>query len=152
MGRIWSWLVSLIVRIWSGHSLLRALWFDMRGASRGAQFLVGLWVGPPHRRDFIKAYPRYCQNLKSGTTSPRKTMTVSHEPHDVDSTMQFIRADSKVNRRYITPGAEINTGKYEVRKVHIRDARPRRAECTLDTTGFQLLDHKSEVSEFCFRS
>jgi hypothetical protein len=79
-------------------------------------------------------------------------MTVSHEPHDVDSTMQFIRADSKVNRRYITPGAEVNTGKYEVRKVHIRDARPRREECTLDTTGFQLLDHKSKVSCFRFRS
>ena len=75
-------------------------------------------------------------------------MTVSTEPHDVDSEMLFMRRDSKINRRYITPGMETNTGKYEVHKVHIKDARARRAECTLDTTGFQLTDHKSKVPTF----
>lgn len=74
------------------------------------------------------------------------TMTVSTEPHDVDSQMLFIKRDSKINRRYITPGLEVNTGKYEVHKVHIRDARPRRVQCSLETTGFQLGDHKSAVN------
>jgi len=72
-------------------------------------------------------------------------MTVSAEPHDVDSDMLFIRRDSRINRRYITPGLEVNTGKYERQKVHIRDARPRRGECSLDSTGFELIDHKSAV-------
>ena len=73
-------------------------------------------------------------------------MTVSTEVHDVDSEMLFIKRDSKVNRRYITPGKEVNTGKYELHKVHINDARARRDKCSLDTTGFQLTEHKSEVS------
>jgi hypothetical protein len=74
-------------------------------------------------------------------------MTIAGEPRDVESSMQFVKADSKENRRYITPGAEYNTGKYETRKVFVRDARPYRHECTLDETGFQLFDHKSEVQE-----
>ena len=74
------------------------------------------------------------------------TMTVSTEPHDVDSQMLFISRDSKINRRYISPGLEVNTGKYEAHKVHIRDARPRRGQCSLETTGFQLSDHKSAVN------
>jgi hypothetical protein len=78
-------------------------------------------------------------------------MTVSTEPHDVDSQMLFIKRDSKINRRYITPGQEVNTGKYEVHKVHIRDARPRRAECSLETTGFVLTDHKSAVVSLSIR-
>ena len=72
-------------------------------------------------------------------------MPFAKQSHDVESSMQFIKADSKENRRYITPGLEINTGKYETRQVFIRDARPHREECTLDTTGFQLFDHKSSV-------
>jgi hypothetical protein len=72
-------------------------------------------------------------------------MPFAKQSHDVESSMQFIKADSKENRRYITPGLEINTGKYETRQVFIRDARPHREEYTLDTTGFQLFDHKSSV-------
>jgi hypothetical protein len=65
--------------------------------------------------------------------------------HDIMSSMQFVRADSKDNRRYITPGVEINTGKYETRQVLIHDVRPRLSEFTLDTTGFQLFNHKTAV-------
>ena len=72
-------------------------------------------------------------------------MTVAVEPHDVDSTMQFIRPDSTINRRYIVPGKEVNTGKYEVKQVHIKDARPRQDEYTLDNNGFQIFNHKTSV-------
>jgi hypothetical protein len=73
---------------------------------------------------------------------------VNIEPQYVESEMHFVKADSKVNRRYITPGLEINTGKYEVKTVRIRDARPFRQECTLDTTGFELFEHKTKVCDY----
>jgi hypothetical protein len=70
---------------------------------------------------------------------------VNAQIHDVESTMLFVKADSKVNRRYITPGLEINTGEYETRKVRINDMRLRLDECTLDTAGFQLFNKKTAV-------
>ena len=72
-------------------------------------------------------------------------MTLVHKAYNVESTMQFIRRDSKVNRRYITPGVEVNTGKYEGKKVYVNDVRPIREQCKLDTVGFELLDHKTNV-------
>jgi hypothetical protein len=72
-------------------------------------------------------------------------MTASIAGQDVVSTMQFIKSSSKLNRRYISPGEEVNTGEYEVRQVFIRDARPHITDFSLDTTGFELVAHKSEV-------
>jgi hypothetical protein len=39
----------------------------------------------------------------------------------------------------------VNTGVYEDKDVLIRDARPKRAEITLEKNGFNLIDHKSKV-------
>jgi hypothetical protein len=64
---------------------------------------------------------------------------------DVDSTMQFLTANSRYNRRYVTPGAEINTGVYETKTIRVCDVRPRQEECKLDVTGFQLFRHESKV-------
>jgi len=65
--------------------------------------------------------------------------------HDVKTTMRFVKPDSKINRRYITPGIEFNTGKYEIRGVFVRDARPCHQVYSLESTGFQLFDHPSGV-------
>jgi len=78
-------------------------------------------------------------------------MTVAVEPHDVTSTMQFIRPDSTINRRYIIPGKEVNTGKYEVKQVHIKDARRQQDEYTLDKSGFQLFTHETTVRMLTFK-
>ena len=66
---------------------------------------------------------------------------------DVHTKMRFVKADSKDNRRYITPGLEINTGTYEEREVLVRDARPNTEQFTLDSAGFQLFDHHTDVSQ-----
>jgi hypothetical protein len=71
-------------------------------------------------------------------------MTVS-KSYDVDSTMQFVSLETKYNRRYVTPGAEINTGIFAPRDVHVHDVRPTKDECKLDVTGFELFDHESKV-------
>lgn len=65
--------------------------------------------------------------------------------HCVPTILSFIRSDSDFNRRYIAPSAEVNTGVYEDHAVEIEDARPNRESFTLDTAGFILADHKSEV-------
>ena len=65
---------------------------------------------------------------------------------DVDSTMLFVTPDSKINRRYVCAGTEINTGTFETKKVHVRDVRSEQDKCKLDITGFELFRHKSIVS------
>lgn len=67
------------------------------------------------------------------------------EGFDVDSTISYLRKDSKYNRRYVTPGAEVNTGLYETRPVRVKDIRPQVDEYSLHTTGFQLFHHESKV-------
>jgi hypothetical protein len=64
---------------------------------------------------------------------------------DVNATLKFITSTSKFNRRYVAPGEEVNTGVYEDKEVFIRDGRVERNELSLDTSGFALLDHKSNV-------
>jgi hypothetical protein len=44
------------------------------------------------------------------------------------------------------PKEEVNTGVYEEKPVLIKDARHDRENFTLDNSGFQLVDHKSDVT------
>jgi len=66
----------------------------------------------------------------------------------VTADMTYVAEGSFINRRFAAPGIEANTGKYEVHKVRIRNARPFREQLTLDSCGFQLFDHKSKVKNF----
>ena len=66
----------------------------------------------------------------------------------VTADLTYVAEGSFINRRFAAPGVEANTGKYEVHKVRIRNARPFRKELTLDRCGFQLFDHKSAVKNF----
>jgi hypothetical protein len=68
--------------------------------------------------------------------------------HNVSTDLTFISPTSKFNRRYIAPAAEVNTGVYETHPVLIRDARAEREKFTLETSGFQLVDHVSKVPDF----
>lgn len=80
-----------------------------------------------------------------GVVNRKKEMVNASTPREVTATLSFIRPDSKFNRRYIAPMAELNTGVYEDKTVVIKDARPNRDSFTLDTGGFVLLDHTSKV-------
>ncbi|KAH6971071.1 hypothetical protein BKA56DRAFT_678203 [Ilyonectria sp. MPI-CAGE-AT-0026] len=74
-------------------------------------------------------------------------MTVKY-PTDRQATMEYIRPDSKMNRRYMAAGEEVNTGKYETKPVLVHDARHEIPKLTLDTTGFELFEHESKVSDW----
>jgi hypothetical protein len=75
-------------------------------------------------------------------------MTNFHKDRSVTAELEYIRSDSVLNRRFVAPGAEMNTGRYERRQVRIRDARSSVETLALDRCGFELIKHESTVTDF----
>jgi len=59
--------------------------------------------------------------------------------------MKFPTGESKIHRRYVTPGAGLNTGVSAPHQVYIRDARPLQDGIQLDVNGYQLFQHQSKA-------
>ena len=66
----------------------------------------------------------------------------------VEATINYVARDSFINRRFVAPGVERNTGRYEAHRVPMRDARPCKARFTLDVEGFVLAERPSAVTDF----
>lgn len=66
----------------------------------------------------------------------------------IQTELVYLSPGSHVNRRFVSQGQEVNTGKYEPYPVHISDGRPLKAQFTLDTHGFVLAHHVSRVADF----
>ena len=66
----------------------------------------------------------------------------------VDASIMYVAPGSFINRRFVAPGVEHNTGTYEPHIVKVRDARPIADHFTLDTHGFVLSKHRSSVEDF----
>lgn len=66
----------------------------------------------------------------------------------VETEITYLAPGSFINRRFVAPGREVNTGEYRPYPVMIRDARPRQADFTLASHGFTLLQHRSAVRDF----
>ena len=66
----------------------------------------------------------------------------------IEAEMEYVCADSQVNRRFVAPGKEFNTCRSENHRVTIRNGRPFRDQLTLDSVGFSLVDHTSAVRDF----
>ena len=62
--------------------------------------------------------------------------------------LNYLEPGSVVNRRFVAPGVEVNTGTYRPYPVEIRDARPDPDRFTLDRHGFVLARHQSQVRDF----
>jgi hypothetical protein len=60
----------------------------------------------------------------------------------------YLAPGSFVNRRYVAPSREVNTGEYRTYPATIQDARPHQAEFTRATHGFELRTHRSAVRDF----
>jgi hypothetical protein len=111
---------------------------------------IGMWVeiqqlgNSAKLRGFCGETLGYLLAIVKFNAETRPRMTVA-KSYDVDSTMQFVCPETKYNRRYVTPGAEINTGIFAPRDVHVNDVRPTKDECKLDVTGFELFQHESKV-------
>ncbi|MBO0804445.1 MAG: hypothetical protein J2P25_15390 [Nocardiopsaceae bacterium] len=68
--------------------------------------------------------------------------------HHVSATLNYLAPGSERNRLYVAPGAHMTTTKYAPRRVTITDGWPRRGDFGLDTSGFTMLEHRSEVTDF----
>ena len=66
----------------------------------------------------------------------------------VETQITYVAPGSFVNRRFVAPGVEHNTGRYEPHVVRVRDGRPIADHFTLDRQGFQLFAHRSAVKDF----
>jgi hypothetical protein len=66
----------------------------------------------------------------------------------VNAAITYVANGSFVNRRFVAPGVEHNTGRYETHAVQIRDARAIRDHFNLDVHGFVLADKPSAVQDF----
>jgi hypothetical protein len=70
----------------------------------------------------------------------------------VEAVLNYVAPDSRVNRRYVFPGDEVNTGRFVPHRVAISDARQTTPAPTLDTHGFELFQHRSAVTDFSDRT
>ena len=76
------------------------------------------------------------------------TMVHSQAQATVEAEIEYLAPNSTINRRFVAPGAELQTTQYERHRVPIRNARLERERLTLDSCGFALLDHRSAVRDF----
>lgn len=75
-------------------------------------------------------------------------MTSITQARTVEAEIGYLAPGSHINRRFVAPGKEVNTGTYRNYRVQIRDARPLSEQFTLDTHGFVLAGHRSAVRDF----
>ena len=66
----------------------------------------------------------------------------------VETEITYLAPGSFMNRRFVAPAREVNTGEYRAYPVTIRDARPCQSEFTLASHGFMLATHRSSVRDF----
>lgn len=75
-------------------------------------------------------------------------MTETDNTRSVQTEITYLAPGSFINRRFVAPAVEVNTGEYEKHLVTIRDGRPIKDQFNLDTQGFVLAKHKSAVADF----
>ena len=66
----------------------------------------------------------------------------------VDAEISYLAPGSFVNRRFVAPGKEVNTGTYLPYSVKVHDGRPIRSQFSLDQNGFVLAEYRSAVTDF----
>jgi len=71
-----------------------------------------------------------------------------HEVRSIEAEISYLAPGSHINRRFVAPGEEVNTGANEKHRAKIRDGRSIKDQFSLDTQGFVLAEHKSAISDF----
>ena len=87
--------------------------------------------------------------MASAKTRPDRCKILQHPVSHVagvEATVDYLVPDSRINRRYVAPGAELNTGSYAPHTVFIRNGRPVQAILGLDTHGFVLAEQPSRMT------
>ncbi len=71
-----------------------------------------------------------------------------NQPESVRAGLEYVSPHSKVYRRFVCPSREVNTGECHEYDVLIRNARLAGEEFTLATSGFQMIRHDTQVTDF----
>jgi hypothetical protein len=66
----------------------------------------------------------------------------------LEAEINYLAPGSFINRRFVAPGIEHNTGRYEAHRVVVRDGRPLSDSFSLDVHGFVLARSATAVSDF----
>ena len=66
----------------------------------------------------------------------------------IEAAINYVAPGSFINRRFVAPGIEHNTGRYEAHRVSVRDGRLVRDRFSLDVNGFVLADRPTAVRDF----
>ena len=75
-------------------------------------------------------------------------MQTTRQAPTVNAIFEYMSPDSRINRRFVCPAREVNTGKCEQYETVIRNARLTGEDFTLDTHGFQMIKHHSNIRDF----
>ncbi|POS72424.1 hypothetical protein DHEL01_v209180 [Diaporthe helianthi] len=62
--------------------------------------------------------------------------------------LKYLLDGPKINRRFVSAGVEVNTGRYGPYETTIRDGRDIKTHFSLDRHGFQLLDAPTRIADF----
>ncbi|MCP5396554.1 MAG: hypothetical protein H6918_07465 [Sphingomonadaceae bacterium] len=74
--------------------------------------------------------------------------TIEETARQVPAMIRYVDPGDFVTRRYVSQGAEMNTGTYSDHEVVVRDGMPIRDHFELDTHGFMLARQPSAVQDF----
>lgn len=81
-------------------------------------------------------------------TADRAPDSIEDSARQAPALIRYLGDGDYVTRRYVSQGAEINTGDYFDHEVMVRDGMPLRDHFTLDTHGFMLGKWPSTVGDF----
>jgi hypothetical protein len=73
---------------------------------------------------------------------------VEDRAREVEAMIRYVDPGDFVTRRYVSRGAEINTGTYSDHRVIVRDAMPIRDHFELDVHGFRIARQPTAVRNF----
>lgn len=73
---------------------------------------------------------------------------VEDRARETETQIRFVDPGDFVTRRYVSHGAEMNTGTYSDHRVIVRDGMPMRDHFTLDTHGFMIARNPTKVADF----
>jgi hypothetical protein len=79
---------------------------------------------------------------------PMESLVTESGVRTVDAAIRYVVPGSFINRRFVAPGVEHNTGRYETHRVPVHDGRAIKDRFRLDVHGFVLAERPSAVTDF----
>jgi hypothetical protein len=73
---------------------------------------------------------------------------IENDVRTVEAEISYLLPGPDINRRFVSAGVEVNTGRYGPYHVKVRDGRDVRRHITLDSHGFTLADCPTAIRDF----